>query len=73
MTPVSSQTSSTFKFYSMDSAGNIIDKIESDLTVTMLTGRLITSMSASSASLVVGATTTHTLQFTTPVPLKDNY
>ena len=73
MTPVSTQTSSTFQFYSMDSSGRIIDEILSDLTVTMLTGRQITTISAASDSYVVGATTAHTITFTTPVPLADNY
>jgi hypothetical protein len=69
ITPRTTVSSSSFKLYTRDSLLRIINFVETDLFVTMLYGKTIDTVKVSVASGVVGAITSHTFTFNTPIPL----
>jgi hypothetical protein len=62
-------SSSTFKVYTRDSSFRLINYVETDLFVTMIYGKTISTVKVTSDSAVVGAVASHTFTFNTPMPL----
>lgn len=71
-TPLTTKSSGSFRVYTKDKDGYIVNYVVSDLFVTMLRGRHIPSLRLASASKVVGQRAAHALYFQTPVPLQSN-
>ena len=69
LTPISTETSSSFQIIIYDSKGYKINYVKTALTVTMQQGIPIPTIAIAPDSLVVGATSTHTVNFTSPVPI----
>lgn len=67
--PLSTKTSSSFKVYTKDDEGRIMNYIDSDLSATMLKGKTISDIKVTSSSYRVGDLAGHTLTFKTVVPL----
>ena len=53
---MTTKTSSSFSIYSLDSNGYLIDEVTSYLTLTMTQGKIISSLSISADSYIVGDT-----------------
>lgn len=73
-TPLTTETSGSFFFYSRDASGYLIDKTTESLTITMTVGNVITDLAASSNLNTVSSTfATHSLTFTTPISIQAGY
>lgn len=68
-TPTTTVTSNTFKVYTKDKEGRIVNFVETDMDVTMLRGIAIKTMEITASSYVVGNIAAHTFTFDTPIPL----
>jgi len=73
LTPISTQTSSTFKLELTDSEGYKINYIEKALTITMRDGKDVGPLEIEAGNYTVGEKSYHMVTFTTPVPLYDGY
>ena len=68
-TPLSTKTSSSFKVYTKDKEGRVMNYIDTDLSTTMIRGKAITDIEVTTSSYRVGDLAAHTLTFKTVVPL----
>lgn len=73
LTPISTETSSSFLITIYDSNGFEINYVRTALTVTMQEGIPIIQLSVTPDSFVVGATSMHTVNFTSPVPIRAGF
>lgn len=71
-TPLSSQTSSSFKVYTKDSQLRLVNYVRNDMFVTQTVGKIMTNIGMSLDNGIVGAVAQHTLTFTSVVPLRQS-
>lgn len=69
-TPLTTESTSSFKILTKDAAARIVNFVLSDLRVTMLRGKHIPTLAVKASNYVVGASASHTFSFATPVPLE---
>lgn len=69
ITPRTTLSSGSFKVYTKDSAGDVINFIETELFVTMRYGKTIEGARIKSSEGIVGVIADHTFTFNTPIPL----
>lgn len=72
-TPISKETTQTFKFLLSAKNNARINFNENPLFVTILNGKTINYLKATPSSLVVGEINKHAIKFKTPTPLFDGY
>lgn len=68
-TPLTTESSGSFKIFTKDSKGRIVNYVITDLLITMLKGKHIPSLEVRASNYIVGATAAHSFSFATPVPL----
>ena len=68
-TPLLTQSTQSFRVYSRDPDGYIINQVETEFYITMLKGKTIEDIKLTSQSLIVGQITMFTFDLTTPVPM----
>ena len=73
LTPISVESSDTFKVRITDAELYEINYVEEALTITMKQGQDIGPLQLEVADPTVGSRTSHTLTFEAPVPLYDGY
>lgn len=68
-TPLTTFSTQSFKVYSKDNQGYIINQIETDFYITMLRGKSISDITLTPESIIVGQNNLLTFDFSTPVPM----
>lgn len=69
-TPLTTKSSESFRVYSRDAQGRIINYVETDLLVTMQAGKFMEGLTVASSDNVVGKVAEHSIQFASPVPIR---
>jgi hypothetical protein len=72
-TPISKETTQTFKLLLADKDNRRINFNENPLFVTILNSKTIRYVKAIPSSMTVGKINKHTIRFKTPTPLYDGY
>ncbi|CDW75779.1 UNKNOWN [Stylonychia lemnae] len=70
-TPPSTQTTSTFKIYSMDSNSYLIDQVLSLVTITMTQGKFLDKITTSTSSNIVSSQATMSVSVKPPSPVQN--
>jgi hypothetical protein len=73
VTPISTETSESFKITIYDSNNFAINFVSSALTLTMQDGLQIGTITVAPSSIIVGANSTHNITFQTPVPFQNGF
>jgi len=68
-TPLTTRSSASFEVYTKDIQGYQINYLSTDMCATMTDGKAIQDAEVSSSSSVVGAIASHTIRFTSVVPI----
>ena len=69
-TPKTTVSTRTFKIYSKDSLGRIINYVDSEFILTMISGKNVGSAKIATTSPLVGDVSGLVLDFDTPVPIR---
>lgn len=72
-TPISTETSASFRVTIYDSAGYEVNFVKSALAITMLQGLRIEDIAVTTDSNVVGSKSFHNITFETPVPFEKGF
>jgi hypothetical protein len=73
VTPISTETTDSFKIYVQDSEGYMINYITEALTITMLHGKEIETVKVEPTSYRVGDQADYTIEFITTVPIRAGF